>query len=257
MLKVEFKPTAIDWGHWKSWGNKIVLFSGGKDSTVTLHLVKSHYDDTKALFVHTTCAVPGLAKHVKQVCKLLNVPLDIIAPKVSFFKLLEKWGAPTIRRRWCMRVLKQEPVHDYLQKIGKRETILFDGRRACESWMRKRHFERRIEYGYPDPSVNLHPKFRVFCISPIWNWTDYEVNEYIRKHKLPINPIYAKLGSGGDCICPVYKHRDFFMRLRLHYPKLFEKIVSIEKSFIKGGKYCVEFYLQDLQKQKLLTEFLE
>jgi len=248
----------IDWDRWKSWENKIVLFSGGKDSTVTLYLCKQHYGDAKALFVHTSCAIPGLVDHVKHVCELLGVPLDIVRPKVSFWKLLEKWGSPTIKRRWCMRHLKMDPIQEYLRKLGGSK-VLFDGRRSAESWMRRKFFERWHSRGV-QPGVSFHKYFRIFVVSPIWNWTDEQVNAYIRKHNLPISPFYAILGGGGDCVCPAFKTRKFYERLRVHYPRIFMRMVELERSFSKGGSFAYigskRFYLQEMLKQKLLTDFL-
>jgi len=248
----------IDWNRWKSWDHKIVLFSGGKDSTVTLHLVKSHYDDARALFVHTTCAVPGLVEHVKQVCDLLDIPLEIIRPKVNFWELLEKWGSPTIRRRWCMKHLKMKPMQEYLRKL-EGSKVLFDGRRAAESWMRRKFFERWHSRG-AQPGVSSHKYFRVFCVSPIWNWTNREVSEYIRKHNLPISPFYRILGAGGDCVCPAFKTLKFYQRLRVHYPKIFMQMVEIEEKYRSGGSFAYvgnrELYLREMLKQKLITDFL-
>jgi len=243
----------VKWSLWKKFENKIVLFSGGKDSTVVLHLVRQHYDDTRALFIHTTCAVPSLLDHVKQVCELIDVPLDTIRPRKNFWKLLEKWGSPTIRKRWCLRVMKMEPLREYLKSL-KGSRVLFDGRRATESWMRRRFFEK---WGC---SVSIHTRFKVFVVSPIWDWTDRQVREYIKKYNLPISPHYATLGAGGDCVCPAFKTRKFYERLRVHYPNIFMKMVEIERKYRKGGSFAYvgnrEIYLREMLKQKLITEFL-
>jgi len=253
----------FDWKYFDGFKHKIALFSGGRDSTVVLHLVKQRYqDDMRALFVNTTCTIPDVVRHVKQVCELLDVPLDIIRPRVNFFDLVKRWGAPTVRRRWCMNWLKQKPIKEYVDKLRRkgRTVVLFDGRRAAESWMRKRFFKRVKDQGYP-PGANFHPILHTWCASPIWNWSDEEVARYTREHNLPISPIYRTLGAGGDCICPVFKNKDFYPRLRVHYPHIFEALVKLEAQFYKGGSFARRnvdyYYLRDLKKQALLDEFVE
>jgi len=255
------KPNEFDWTQFDDFKHKIALFSGGRDSTVVLHLVKQRYeDDMRALFVNTTCTIPDVIRHVKRVCELLNVQLDIIRPRHNFYELVRKWGAPTVKRRWCMSWLKQKPIGEYIRKL-KGSIVLFDGRRAKESWMRERFFKRMRERGYP-PGTNIHRTFRVWCASPIWDWADEEVTRYTREHNLPVSPIYHTLGAGGDCICPVFKTKDFYPRLRVHYPHIFEALVKLEAQFRKGGSFAhfnirYRSYLRDLKKQSLLDEFVE
>jgi len=257
------EPREFDWTRWDDFDDRIALFSGGRDSTVVLHLVRQRYPDARALFVNTTCTIPDVVRHVKRVCELLNVPLDIIRPRVNFFELVKRWGAPTVRRRWCMNWLKQKPIDEYVRKLRRKgkTVVLFDGRRAAESWMRKRFFKRARDRGYP-PGTNFHPVLHVWCASPIWDWSDEEVARYTREHNLPISPIYRILGSGGDCICPVFKTKDFYPRLRVHYPHIFEALVKLEAQFRKGGSFAhfdihYRYYLRDLKKQALLDEFVE
>jgi len=252
---------SFDWKYFDSFDNKVALFSGGRDSTVVLHLVKQRYQDAiRALFVNTTCTIPDVIRHVKRVCKMLGVQLDITRPRHNFYELVRKWGAPTIKRRWCMNWLKQKPIGEYVRKLPG-STVLFDGRRAAESWMRKRFFNRVKERGYPS-GTNFHPVLHVWCASPIWNWTDEQVARYTREHNLPVSPIYAKLGAGGDCVCPVFKTKSFYPRLRVHYPHIFEALVKLEGEFKKGGSFAsfsihYRYYLRDLKKQALLDEFVE
>lgn len=68
-------------------GNVIVSFSGGKDSTVLLHLVRSLYPEVKAVYCDTGLEFPEVKDHVKQVDNV-----EIIRPKLSFKEVLDKYG---------------------------------------------------------------------------------------------------------------------------------------------------------------------
>ena len=71
--------------HYK--GNVIVSFSGGKDSTVLLHLVRSLYSKTKAVYCDTGLEVPEVKAHVKQTDNV-----EIIRPQMSFREVLDTYG---------------------------------------------------------------------------------------------------------------------------------------------------------------------
>ena len=70
-----------------------VSFSGGKDSTVLLHLVRELYPDAKAMYVDTGLEYPEIKEFVKS---FDNV--DIIRPKMMFNKVIEEYGFPIISK---------------------------------------------------------------------------------------------------------------------------------------------------------------
>ena len=80
----------IEWyNHWH--GNVVVSFSGGKDSTVLLHLVRSIFPDVKAVFSNTGLEYPELQRHVMSI---ENV--DIVRPSMRFDEVISTYGYPLI-----------------------------------------------------------------------------------------------------------------------------------------------------------------
>ena len=76
-------------------GNKMVVsFSGGKDSTVLLHLVRKIYPNIKGVFGNTTNEFLEILKFVKTVDNI-----DTVRPKVSFIHTINKYGFPLISKR--------------------------------------------------------------------------------------------------------------------------------------------------------------
>lgn len=81
-------------------GNVYVAFSGGKDSTVLLHLVRSLYPDTPAVFVDTGLEYPELKEFVKTVDNV-----ETIRPEMSFKQVIDTYGYPAISKKTA-RMLK-------------------------------------------------------------------------------------------------------------------------------------------------------
>ena len=63
-----------------------VSFSGGKDSTVLLHLVRSLYPEVPAVFVNTGLEYPEIVKFVRQTENVVW-----LRPKMRFKDVLEKF----------------------------------------------------------------------------------------------------------------------------------------------------------------------
>ena len=70
-----------------------ISFSGGKDSTVLLHLVRNLYPNIEAVFVDTGLEYPEIKQFVKG---FDNV--TIIRPKMMFNEVITKYGFPIISK---------------------------------------------------------------------------------------------------------------------------------------------------------------
>ena len=77
--------------HWN--GNVVINFSGGKDSTVLLHIARRMYPNIKAVFVDTGLEYP-------EVRELVHTwdNVDIIRPKKTFRQVLDEYGYPVVSK---------------------------------------------------------------------------------------------------------------------------------------------------------------
>ena len=91
-----------------------ISFSGGKDSTVLLHIARKMYQDIKAVFVDTGLEYPEIRAFVKT---FENV--DIVKPKMNFKEVIQKYGYPFISKEVSECV---DGARKYLRILTDRQT---------------------------------------------------------------------------------------------------------------------------------------
>lgn len=74
-------------------GNMFVSFSGGKDSTVLLDIVRQEYPKTKAVFCDTGLEYPEVKEFVRN-----TENVEIIKPKKNFKEVINEYGYPVISK---------------------------------------------------------------------------------------------------------------------------------------------------------------
>ena len=79
---------------YEAWGGKVyVSFSGGRDSTVLLDLVRRLYPDVPGVFVNTGLEYPEIVRFVKETPNIVT-----LRPKMPFHQVIEKYGWPVISK---------------------------------------------------------------------------------------------------------------------------------------------------------------
>lgn len=74
-------------------GNVYISFSGGKDSTVLLHIARQIYPDIEGVFVNTGLEYPEVRQFVNTFDKIIH-----LKPTMPFYKVIEKYGYPVISK---------------------------------------------------------------------------------------------------------------------------------------------------------------
>lgn len=166
-----------------------ILTSGGKDSSVTMHLVRKVQNDIHAIFNNTSLDCVDTYKHIKEVDNV-----QIINPKEGFYQWRERQQfVPTRFGRACCTIFKEGAMIDVLSSNDK--YIFFLGMRNEESTTRSEYEDmwRNIKWG-----DNWQG-----CL-PIRKWSELDIWLYIIMEAISFNPKYRKGYSRAGCaiVCP-------------------------------------------------------
>lgn len=179
------------------FSNTFVSFSGGKDSTVTSHLVLRAFNTESVIHIYgdTTLEYPTSPQYIKEFrTRFPKVPMLVAKNSDQDFEnLCEVIGPPSRVLRWCCTIFKTGAITKKIEQIFRNKTRLlsFQGIRRAESLSRSK---------YDRDSENSKISKQIVS-APIIDWTDFDVWLYILANSLPFNRAYRQGFSRVGCWC--------------------------------------------------------
>lgn len=259
--KVRLAETKIKqwYDHWH--GDVYVSFSGGKDSTVLLHLVRSLYPRTPAVFCDTGLEYPEIREFVKTIENVIW-----LKPKKTFKQVIEDYGYPVISKETSQKIhecrttrsekLRHKRIHgdDNKYKSGriplKWQYLLkapFKISDRCCYWLKKspmKAFETQnktrpyIGTMACDSKLRRQRYLKHGCNSfegrqqshPLSVWLQADIWDYLDKHHIPYSKIYDMGEQNTGCMfCMFGCHLDKenkFQRMKKSHPKVWNYCIN-------------------------------
>jgi 3'-phosphoadenosine 5'-phosphosulfate sulfotransferase (PAPS reductase)/FAD synthetase len=249
-----------------------VSFSGGKDSTVLLHLAKRLYPNIKAMFINTGNEYPDIVKFVREMKKTNDI--DEIHPRRTMKEIFEKLGFPLVSKEYSMyiRTVRNSPDCKTAKRIMddsdfKKLGILpkkwrfltevpFNTTPECCKIIKKRpagRYERKtgrspIIGTMADESRLRQTEYikrgqcNVFgersTSTPLAVWTEKDINDYIERFNVPIAKVYDYGVKQTGCVACGFGigQKNGYLKfefLKEHYPKYYDMIMNYENNGVK------------------------
>lgn len=254
----------------------IITYSGGKDSDVMLQLAIECLEPNmfEVMNSHTTVDAPETVYYIRDKLKELNakgIKATVKYPRYKDGRFKSMWSLivdtkmpPSRLARYCCRELKETSTPNRFIATGvrKAESAGRQGRnvfavrgknKSDAKYYNLQHAQevyrddktRRHEDGVTNPNeqgvydcvfiTKAKENADLIC-SPIYEWNDREIWDFIHNRKMKYNPLYDKGFSRVGCIgCPLAGDKAQQQQLN-KYPKYKQNYINAFDRMLKARK---------------------
>jgi hypothetical protein len=197
----------------------ILSLSGGKDSAALAVYMRDRVPDMEYIFHDTDKELPETYQYLYRLEAILGKKIVKTTSERGFDNWLKVYGnmIPSNHRRWCTRMLKLKPFEKY---VGEDNVYNYIGLRADED---------RIGYISHKPNI-----------TPLYPFRDdglvlADIHRILDESGLGM-PQYTEWGrTRSGCFFCFYQQKIEWVRLKEHYPDLFDEAKSYEAPNLING----------------------
>lgn len=264
--KIKYSLSLIQEWYESFDGGVYVAFSGGKDSTVLLHLVRRLYPDVPGVFSNTGLEFPEVVSFVKTIENIIWVK-----PDMHFSKVIQKYGYPIISKKVAQIIyelantkseslrklrltgIRTNGEYSPLSKLSNKWKFLMDapfkiGPQCCHVLKKKpmHSYEKKTNHvpyigtmasegiarqmDYSRYGCNAYDLKDVKS-RPLSIWTESDVWKYLKKNQIPYSSIYEMGYYRTGCI---------FCGFGVHMEKGPNRFQLMKKTHPKLYRYCLD-----------------
>lgn len=259
-------------------GKIYIGFSGGKDSTVMLDIVRKIYPDAIGVFVNTGLEYPEIKNFVKTKKNII-----VIKPKMRFDEVLKKYGYPIVSKQVARAVqtLKNPTDKNKITrnlfltgytssgklaksyKLSNKWRYLIDAPfkisgRCCDKLKKEpfKKFEKETglnrmigimasdshyrRLSALNTGINYYGNVNI-C-SPLLMWTEQDILLYIKKYNLDYCSIYGNIKEKDNNLYCDHISRTgcIFCMFGVHLEKEPNRFQRLKNTHPAQYKYCIE-----------------
>lgn len=218
----------------------IVSFSGGKDSTALLLLMlEKGMPVDEIVFLDTGMEFPELYEHIAAVEAYTGRTVTRLRAEKTWDYYFSQhirtrgpyagragYGWPSMRRRWCTRILKLNVIHDWLKQFNG-DYVKYVGIAADE--------QKRVKND---------PKFKEKYPLVEWGITEKQALEYCYARGFRWRGLYELTPRVSCYLCPMQSIGSW-RNLRKHRPELWKKALEYDSK--SSYQLSTRFSLHDLE----------
>ena len=278
-IKVAMTQTRLrEWINHFGEDGVYISFSGGKDSTVLLHIARQIYPDIKAVFVDTGLEYPEIKQFVKT---FENV--DIVRPNITFKQVICKYGYPMLSKEIAHKIYYYSKGSSWVQQFVNPE---YKSRYSITRWLQIADLDFVVndyccgvmkkspskQYGNQTARNSITAQMadesnlrtqqwlrngcNAFdCKRPISNpmsfWTEQDVLKYIKENNIPIASVYGDIvyedldgqtrleGCGKLCTTGCHRTGCIFCGFGAHLEKGEGRFERLKRTHPKLYEYCM------------------
>lgn len=256
-------------------GQVYVAFSGGKDSTVLLDIVRRIYPDVPAVFADTGLEFPEVRKFA-----LSQENVVVVKPEMNFRKVIVTYGYPVVSKRTAETVEYGKKPGSYRWREIHGEIIMSNGKPSkfnCQKWcylldapfkvsakccdiMKKRPMKKYAKATGRFPIVATMATesisretvwMRQGCNAfnskspisqPMSFWTEADVLEYLYTYNIPYASVYGDIvrtDGGGWSTTGEQRTGCVFCAFGAHLEKAPNRFQRLKITHPKLWSYCM------------------
>ena len=171
---------------------------GNPEGMVLLDMLSRLTDRARVFTLDTGFLFEETVRFREEAMKKYPLPLEVVTPGLSVEEQVQRYGPElySCKPDLCCQIRKIEPQRRFLRDYG-----------AWVTGIRRDQTSQRAS----TPVVMFDEYFGVAKISPLAGWSADEVEEYVRRHDVPLNPLlsmgYRSIGC-EPCTRPVAPGED-------------------------------------------------